>query len=275
MGQEVKQIDLYENKDQMMNMAIDKIVVEIFNRRKKNSLAQTIAFTGCSPLCGVTSTCISIAIATANTQRKTLLIDCDVRKSIQYKKLNEKTTIGLANFLLKEDNLEMKDIVYQTNIENLSYIPCGIYGESPTRILCSPKMEELLASVREMYDCVILDFPSINIVPDVQIFFDKVDGIVLVSALGETKKAYIKDAKLRVKNYMEHYYGMIVNKIPHDQFRKLSNDYDYYFFGKKGEQKLSKKMSGKSLRKMKIARNMTEGMQDDRRSKRGDNIEKK
>lgn len=246
-----KTVNLYENKNQLINAAIDKIVVEIFNRKENNNGAQTILLTGCSPIAGTTSTSIALAIAVANTQRKTLLIDCDVRKVLKYKKLNQKTSVGLADYLLEdaEDGLELKEIVYDTNIENLFYIPCGFYMEKSTRILCSSKMEKLLETVRGEYDCVIFDFPSVSIVPDAQILFGKVDGIILMAALGETRKRQLKEAKLKVAPYADKYYGMIVNKIPHDMYRQSVRDYDYYFVDKKGEQRLNGSPARKKYRK--------------------------
>ena len=67
-----KIINLYENKNQVVNAAIDRIVVEVFNKCENTNGGQTILLTGCSPLAGNTTTCISLAIAMANTKRKTL-----------------------------------------------------------------------------------------------------------------------------------------------------------------------------------------------------------
>lgn len=241
MKQEKRMITLYENSSQITNAAIDRIVVEVFNKRESKSDGQTILMTGCSPLAGTTSTCISLSIAMANTKRKTLLVDCDVRKAIQYKKLSRETTIGLANYLL-EDSMEgqnIEEIVYETNVEDLYYIPCGEYFENATRILCSAKMMELIDTVKRHYDCVIFDLPSINIVPDAQVLFGKVHGIVLVSALGETRKSQIKDAKRKIAPFSENYYGMIINKVEKDVYRRNLKDYDYYFIDKRGQQKLT------------------------------------
>ena len=108
--------------------------------------------TGCSALTGTTSTCIGLAIAVANTQRKTLLIDCDMRKIVKYKKLNEQATTGLSDFLSQEHLQEImkpEEVFYETNIENLTYIPCGAKTDNPTRLLCSTKMEELLKVANE------------------------------------------------------------------------------------------------------------------------------
>lgn len=247
-----KEVCLYENRNQLVTDAIDKIVVEIFNKRNKEEKAQSLVLTGCSPLVGTTSTCIGLSIAVATTQRKTLLIDCDVRKALKYKKLNEKTSMGLANYLLEtsgKESITVNDIIYSTNIENLSYIPCGDYSENSTRILCSAKMEKLIETVKEQFDCIIFDLPSLAIVPDAQILFQSVDGIILLAALGETRKRQIKEAKMKIAPYTDKYYGMIINKVQLDMYRKNVRDFDYYFVDQKGEQKLTANSAYKKYKK--------------------------
>lgn len=241
MAAEIKQIQLYENNDQLLNASIDKIVVEIINKRPYAEKAQTILLTGCSPLAGTTSTSISLAIALANCRKRTLLVDCDVRKALKYKKLNEETTVGLANYLLDADDgkLTVDNVTYSTNIESLYYVPCGIYSENSTRILCSDKMGQFVERIKSDYDCVIFDLPSLAIVPDAQVLFGKVDGIILLAALSETRKKQIKEAKMKLKPFIDKYYGMIVNKIPLDVYRQNVKDYDYYFVDEQGEQYLN------------------------------------
>ncbi len=241
MKNEKKVIELYENSNQIVNAAVDRIVVELFNKRNESEGGQAVLLTGCSPLAGTTSTCISLAIAMANTKRKTLLVDCDVRKSIQYKKLNKEVTKGLANYLLEipeKDNC-IEEVIYATNVEDLYYIPCGKYFDNATRILCSLKMKDLIATAKQQFDCIIFDLPSLAIVPDAQVLFGSVDGIALVTALGETRKKQIKDAKRKIAPFGEKYYGMIINKVDTKVYRMNLKDYDYYFVNKEGEQKLT------------------------------------
>lgn len=241
MDTEKKVINLYETKNQVFNAAVDRIVVELFNKREEGFSGQAVLLTGCSPLAGTTSTCISLAIALANTKRKTLLVDCDVRKSIQYKKLNKEVNEGLANYLLEDEEtgLAISDIVYETNVDDLYYIPCGQYYENATRILCSPKMNKLIQDAKSRFDCIIFDLPSLEIVPDAQVLFGFVDGIALVTALGETRKKQIKDAKRKVAPFEVKYYGMIINKVERKVYRMNLKDYDYYFVNEEGEQKLT------------------------------------
>ncbi|MBO4921456.1 MAG: CpsD/CapB family tyrosine-protein kinase [Lachnospiraceae bacterium] len=246
----IEKINLYEIENQLLYAAIDKITVEIINKQK-NEGAHVIALTGCSPLAGTTSTAISIAIAMAASSRKTVLVDCDLRKSGEYKKLNDRIQKGLADYVSVKSDIAMTadDLIYPTNVDNLFYIPGGKTDENATRVLCSEKVNILIEELRNTYECIILDCPSISVVPDAQIIFKKVDGIIVVSALGETKRSQIKDSRLLMENYKDKYYGMIVNKIPRDIYKKNVKNADYYLTDKKGKQRFAK---NKAFKKRKV-----------------------
>lgn len=248
MGRTNRIVELYENKDQILNAAIDRVVVEIFNR-KKDIYGQKILLTGCSPLAGTTSICIALAIAIANTGRKVVLVDCDFRKFMKYKKLNEATENGLSNYLIKNGSAELgaEDIVYRTNVRGLEFIPCGYCEENPTRILCSERFPALINQLAKQYDCIIFDVPSLATVPDAQVLFPYMDGISLVTALGETKKRHIKDARRLVAPFADNYYGMIINKVSKGQYKNANKEYGYYLLDKTGNQKLRKSISQKKL----------------------------
>lgn len=234
------QIELYVNNSQIMNDAIDRIVVEIHNKKKENGGAKKILLTGCGPQCGSTSTSIGLGIAFSAAKWKTLIIDCDIRKQREYKKLNDNTDNGLSEFLLGEndDNDNYEEIIYNTNFDNLSYIPCGKFTASPTRLFCSGMMKKLLKYADEQFDYVIFDFPSISVAPDAQILFGDVDGIILVSALEGVTKRQIRNAKQKVQPFADKYYGMIINKIDINLYKKYIKKYDYYFVNRDGNQKL-------------------------------------
>lgn len=240
-------IQLYENENQIYNDSIDKIVVELIKKKKDDNFAHLFLLTGCSTLSGTTSVSIAISIALANTNRKVLLVDCDTRKIPKYKKLNQNVEIGLSDFLIDDcaQKVDLDEIVYETNIDNLSYVPCGTCNKAYTRVMCSPKMKDLLMYSKTNFDYVIFDFPSISIVPDANVLLEEIDGVALLVALGETSKLQIKQTKRKILKYPDKYYGMIINKVEEREFKKLVDRYDYYFIGEDGKQNVRKFISKK------------------------------
>ena len=70
------------------------------------------------------------------------LLDCADRDiQVCCQKIYDKITRRAENLV------KVGEAIYETNIENLSYMPCGEYADHSTRVLCSPKMEELIATV--------------------------------------------------------------------------------------------------------------------------------
>ncbi len=221
-----KKIKFYRSESQIMNDAVDRIVVE-FHRRKKEREDKAFLITGCSSEVGTTSTSINLAIALSVAGWKTVLVDCDMRKNDKFKRLNDDSKTGLVNYL--ENSTQVKDIAYDTGYENLDYIPCGATTNiSPVRLLCSGKMEKLVEQLKEKYDYVIFDFPSIDIVPDADILIPSIDAVALVAAMRKTTKQQLAEAKMKMAIYEDKYAGLIINRVDMMQYRKYNHDYDYF-----------------------------------------------
>lgn len=220
-----KIIDLYRSQNQLMTDAIDRIVVEVYAKKKETN-CKSILLTGCSSTCGVTTSAINLSIALAEAGWNTVLIDCDMRKNVKYKKNSSEKIEGLAEYLKEEK--DYSDIVHKTNQPLLSYIPSGVADIGPVRLLCSMRMENLTENLKSSFDFVIFDTPSIGVVPDAGILFPMVDGITLVAALEETDKHQVTDAYDKVKNFEESYMGLIVNRTAIKQYKRHIKDFDYF-----------------------------------------------
>lgn len=217
-------IELYRNNDQTMNDAIDRLVVETHMYRQQLGY-RTFLFSGCGSGSGTTTITINLAIALSMAGWKTVLVDCDFRK-IQYKKIEEVTDMGLSDYLA--GSAEQEDIIYNTNYDLLHLIPGGKDHNSPVRLLCSSRMEQLTERLREEYDYVIYDYPSLTIVPDASTAFANVDGVILIAALNQNTKRQVSDARRKVMQYDTKYCGMVVNKVERTQYKHYIEDYDYF-----------------------------------------------
>lgn len=218
-------MDFYRSDSQLMNDAVDRIVVD-FYRRKREKGDKTFLLTGCCSEVGTTNICISLAIALSVAGWKTMLVDCDMRKANRYKRLNENKRLGLVDYLTED--LKIQEVTWNTGHENLSYIPCGNHSESPVRLLCSNRMEAFVEELKKEYDFIIFDFPTIDIVPDAEILIPFVDSIALVAALRKTTKRQLSAAKKVMESYNDKYAGLIVNRVELLQYRKFNHDFDYF-----------------------------------------------
>lgn len=218
-------VSFYRMDSQLMNDAIDRIVVKVHTYKKAYD-KKTILLTGCSPSSGVTTTSINLAIALSLAGWKTLLLDCDLRKANKYKRLGEEASLGLSDYLAKKANQDQ--IINKTNYELLDYVACGTNNASAVRMLCSADMNSFMKAVQEEYDYIILDSPSINIVSDASILFPYVDGIALVTSLNQTTKKQIRNAKRIMDKYSEKYYGLVINQVNMGMYGNHIPNYDYF-----------------------------------------------
>lgn len=134
---------------------------------------------------------------------------------------------GLSEYV--REMAKQEDIIYETNWNSLDYIPCGLDdSESPVRTLCSVRMEKLMTDLREQYDYIIIDVPSINSSVDGQILASKADATILVAAVGTSKKKNLDDAKKKFEEAGANVIGVIENKVPIEEYKKYIKDFDYF-----------------------------------------------
>ena len=220
-----KLLDLYRHKNQILNDAFDRVVVNIHLQKQKNGY-KTFLLCGTEPMVGTTTIAINLAISLAVSGWKTVLVDADMRKREEYKRLNENAEKSLVEYL--EGKLEMEEIIYDTNLKKLDYIPSIGKGQSPVRLLCSSKMELLLKRLNEEYDFVLLDLPSMNASVDSHILAAKSDAICLIASLGESTKTCLKAAKKTLDEMGANTIGIIINKVEKEEYKQHMKNFDYF-----------------------------------------------
>ena len=228
-------IELYRNDSQTVIDAFDRIVVHIFMQKEKKQ-HKFFVICGCNPGAGTTSTAVELAISLAVAGWKTVLVDADLRKENQYKRLNQKVKAGLSDYIV--DKELGTSICCATNWPGLDYIACGRNrDETPVKMLCSVRMGELMEELRQKYDFVIFDVPSLNSAVDAKILASKADCTFLVVESGVTTFKNLSSAKKQMDEAGANVAGVIENKLPMEEYRKVVKDYNYFnakeFVGRK------------------------------------------
>lgn len=217
--------DLYRHKNQILNDAFDRIVVEIHLSKQKNNY-KSFLVSGCEPGVGTTTISINLAISMALSGWKTVLVDADMRKGTDYKRLNEDTEKGLSELL--ESDIKASDILYSTNYDLLHYVPSGIADKNAVSLLCSVKMQEFMEMLNEKYDYIIFDFPSIHTAVDTNIIASNVDAVVLVTTQGTGDIKAVEKAKMKLDKIGANLLGIIVNKVEFSEYKREMKNYDYF-----------------------------------------------
>ncbi|HEL1936949.1 tyrosine-protein kinase [Streptococcus suis] len=177
---------------------------------------------------GKSTTAASLALAYARSGYKTVLVDADIRNSVVSGFFKPMTKItGLTDYLAGTTDLSQG--LCDTDIPNLTAIESGKVSPNPTALLQSKNFENLLATLRRYYDCVIVDCPPLGLVIDAAIIAQKCDAMVLVAEAGNVKRSSLKKVKEQLEQTGTPFLGVILNK--YDVVTEKYGEYGNY--GKK------------------------------------------
>ncbi|MGL4848045.1 MAG: CpsD/CapB family tyrosine-protein kinase [Clostridium sp.] len=186
-----------------------------------DSELKKILVTSSLPGEGKSTTSSNLAMTFSQADKKTILIDCDLRKPSIHKKFNISNMSGLTDYIVEKKDISKYLIKYN---ENLDILPAGKVSPSPSEMLSSKAMTKLLDDLAEIYDQVIIDSPPVNVVTDAQILATKVDGVIIVVAAGQTKKDSVVMAKESIEKVKGRVLGTVLNKL------EVKRDQHYYYY---------------------------------------------
>ena len=192
---------------------------------------KTVLITSCVKNEGKSTISLELAKSLALSEKKALLIDADLRKSVFATRytINSESVIGLSEFL--SGQAQYDDIIYATQNENLNMIFAGAVPPNPVELLGSAKFQDLLNKVREIYDYVIIDAAPLGAVIDASAISAFVDGAILVITANEISYRFAQDVKIQLEKSNCRVLGAILNRIPMGA-RSYYNNYYKKYYGK-------------------------------------------
>ncbi|MBI4659614.1 MAG: polysaccharide biosynthesis tyrosine autokinase [Verrucomicrobia bacterium] len=194
---------------------------------QKPETFRTLAITSTIPSEGKSLVASNLAIVTAQTGLKTLLIDADLRRPSVHKAFRLHSPTGLSSFLMDELN-EIAPVVHKTEVPNLEVICCGSVPSNPSELIGSKRMAEFLELVRSRYDRILLDCPPISAVSDPLIIAAMSDGVLFVTKFNKIRREHARKSIQRVQNAGINIVGVVLNDI--DFEGKDSYYYSYYYY---------------------------------------------
>ncbi len=188
---------------------------------------KTILFTSGLHGEGKTSTVVNTAIVFAQMGVKVLLIDADLRHSSCHKVLGADNGSGLTDFLTGQTELEK--VIKPTAMDNVFLLSGGSTPPDPTKLLGSKKMHEMLISLQEHYDYILIDSPPVMPVSDTVLLSTMADGVVTVVSGQETSKYIVKEALSRLGHAQAKVLGVLLNRV-NIQSGEYSDYYQYPYY---------------------------------------------
>lgn len=157
---------------------------------------------------GKTVSAGNLAIAMALDDKKTVLIDADLRKLSWSSPDDNDLNAGLTHYL--SGSMKMEDMLIDTSIPNLSMINSGPLPPNPTELIASSRMDQLLSELEGTFDIIIIDSPPM-VFSDAAVLAAKVDGSVFISSAGTTKVAHAQQAIKQLKTVHATILGAVLN----------------------------------------------------------------
>ena len=148
---------------------------------------KVIAITSVNENEGKSTVSLHIGRSFAELDKKVLVIDADMRKSvIAGRNTTANTPNGLSELLTGLN--ERDECFYPVKDYSMDVVFSGPYPPNPVELLSNTKFEELLSRCREEYDYIIIDTPPLGQVIDAAVVAEKCDGVIMV--LGSTRVHY-------------------------------------------------------------------------------------
>lgn len=186
-----------------------------------------IMFTSSVPGEGKSETSFHLAVSLAQLDKRVLLIDADIRKSVLVSRYQlEQKVDGLSQYLSGQKTRE--EVVYETNVPNLSMIFSGPYSPNPAELLEEKLFQALVLWGRQNYDYVIIDTPPMGSVIDGAIIARSCDGAIMVIESGGISYRVLQKVKVQLEKSGCRILGTVLNKVDVHQS-------SYYYYGKYGK----------------------------------------
>ena len=162
---------------------------------------------------GKTTICVNMAQYLAKFGKKTVIVDCNMRAPKIKEIFNtDSHTLGLGDILTNKT--ELNKCILPTSAENLYIITAGCVLDDPVGLLGSAKMDSLIKSLIEEFDFVLLDTPSILLVPDTIPLANYVTNIYLIVRHNFTKNHDVISALNTLSLINRPAKGIIYNDAP-------------------------------------------------------------
>jgi len=198
-----------------------------FNRKNPEDNSITVVSGGAGE--GKSTTLVNLAYICAQGGYTTLMIDGDLRRPRLHTFFDISNSVGLSNYLTTDMALE--EVILQTPVENLYFMPSGILPTDAAGILNSRRMSELLADVKQRFDLVLVDSPPILGVSDASVLASEVDLTMIVVQHRKLPRNMLVRVKQAVENVGGHVVGVVLNNVDissDNQYQYYTSYYTYY-----------------------------------------------
>lgn len=181
---------------------------------------------------GKSTTAVNLSYVLAESGKKVLLIDADLRIPSIAKKMEMNSTPGLTDLLMDYSNQQIS--VFKSKLlDNWYILPSGNLPPNPSELLGSNRMEQILDILGDKFDYIIIDLPPVTIVSDALAISNYISGMIVVIRQDYTEKKALEACFRQLKLSNVKILGCVLNgaksgKGSYGRYKKYYRYYKYY-----------------------------------------------
>lgn len=186
----------------------------------------------------------NLAVAYAQTDKRVLIIDCDLRRGRQHEvfEVMNPASGGYSNLILNYgEGIVIGDYVSRTNVKGVDMIPTGPTPPNPVELLSSDNNRRLLNRLKRLYDIIILDCPPVLGLSDAMVLTQFSDANLVVVSAKKTKFENLEKTKKQFEQVKAEIAGVILNKAETTNNEQYGYYYNDYFKDNTDDKKKKKK----------------------------------
>ncbi|MBC8152263.1 MAG: polysaccharide biosynthesis tyrosine autokinase [Bacteroidetes bacterium] len=193
-----------------------------------DTTSQVVLFTSSISGEGKSFLSMNLGASLAIVDRRTVILEMDLRKPKLHSSLGMANTLGITNYLIREATID--DILQEVpGCPNYYLISSGPIPPNPSELLSSPRLEQLITELRERFAYVIIDSPPIGLVTDAQLIAPFADTTLYMVRHHHTPKTYLKMIDMLFRENRFQRLNVILNAVGQGESYYSSYGYNNYY----------------------------------------------
>jgi non-specific protein-tyrosine kinase len=185
----------------------------------------SLVVTSPQPTEGKTTTVANLGVVMAQSGKRVILVDSDLRRPSLHKHFGVSNQDGLTSVLL-EDEPMLNGRLQSTGVDNLQILTSGPLPPNPSELLGSQRMQHLLEQLLEHADVVLFDTPPSLPVTDAAVLSTQTDGVLVVTDSGRTRRNTARETVERLQAVGANTLGVALNRLKPGR----GGAYYYYYY---------------------------------------------
>ncbi len=204
-----------------------------------------ILVTSSTPQEGKTTISSNLAVVLAQGEKKSVLIDADMRRPTVHEKFGLMNRMGLSSLFVRSlDNIPAA--IQGASVAGLAIITSGSPPPNPAELLTSHRMKDILDRLNQEYDLIVIDTPPVLTVTDAVALAPELDGVIIVARPGMTKLSALRQTLEQLHTVGARVLGVVLNQVdPHSRkygyyYHRYYSKYSHYYDADEGKTKKTK-----------------------------------